>query len=286
MSADHELQRAAIAMIAAAERGRSVLACLKKHCPYVDRQLRRDAGHPGLLALWGRCVNFDENVRQTIVHPAILRTLGDRIGIPVRGRIVHAGLEHTYGYLFSLIETPYGFKRDRWVSTDLERGLGIDLSLLSEQPSHGTLLANLTWVLGQLAFRGRSRELAALERQVAAIAPALVSYDYSALKVDRLVEEATLSGDPPREVTIVTDLVTLPHWARGDRLLVYSIASGRRAPLRLVTAFPVQPDTAARLLASGRTSGAVEVELRYNAYVTGLYGRAVPGRRRVVESAR
>src|SRR5262245_4006145 len=139
MSGDQQLQEAAIAMTAAAEKGRSVVPVLRTRCPYVYDQLRRDARFPGLFSLWGRCVNIDENTREVIVQPAILHALGDLAGVRVRGRVVHAGLQHTYGYLFSLIQTPYGFKRDRWTSTDLERGLGVDLTLLGERPAAGTL---------------------------------------------------------------------------------------------------------------------------------------------------
>jgi hypothetical protein len=283
MSPDQELQEAAIAMTGAAQKGRSVVAVLRARCPYVYDQLRRDARFGGLLSLWGRCVNFDENTRQVIVHPAILRALGKRIGVPVRGRVVHAGLQHTYGYLFSLIETPYGFKRDRWVSTDLERGLGSDLSLLGERPAAGTLLANATWLMGQVAFRGQPAALARLARLAAAVAPALVAYDCSALKVCRIEERAVPPGAIRREIRLVTDLVTLPRAPDGDRLLIYSTQAGPRAPLRLVTAFPVVPAVADKLRAAAEPGGAAEVRLRYNAYLPGLCGRALPGRRVRIE---
>jgi hypothetical protein len=284
MSAEEELQEAAVAMTAAAEKGRSVLAVLRTLCPYVYRQLRRDARFPGLLSLWGRCVNIDDNTRQVVVHPAILRALGELIGVPVRGQVVHAGLQHTYGYLFSLIETPYGFKRDRWVSTDLERGLGIDLSLLGERPAAGTLLANATWLMGQVAFRGQPAALARLACESAAVAPALVACDCSALSVCRIEERAVPPGTIRREVRLVTDLVRLPRAPDGDRLLIYSTRAGPRAPLRLVTAFPVRPAVAEGLRAAAEPGGAAEVRLRYNAYVPGLCGRTVRGRRVLVES--
>ncbi len=284
MSPEQQLQEAAVAMTAAAGKGRSVAAVLRALCPHVHRQLRRDARFPGLLSLWGRCVNFDENAREVIVHPAILRALGEVLGLRVRGRVVHAGLQHTYGYLFSLIETPHGFKRDRWVSTDLERGLGIDPTLLSEQPSAGTLLANATWLMGQVAFRGRPAALARLAAESAAVAPALIAYDCAALPVCRIEERAVAPGTLRRQVRLVTDLVTLPRAPDGDRLLVYSTQTGPRARLRLVTAFPVRPAYAEGLRASAEPGGPAEVHLRYNAYVPGLYGRTVRGRRELLAS--
>jgi hypothetical protein len=284
MSIEEELQEAALAMIAAAEKGRSVVATLRARCPYVYRQLRQDARHPGLLSLWGRCVNFDDNARQVIVHPAILGALGELAEVPMRGRVIHAGLQHTYGYLFSLIQTPFGFKRDRWVSTDLERGLGIDLTLLGGRPVAGTLLANATWLLGQVAFRGRPAQLAQLERQADAVAPALVAYDYPRLHVCAIRERVVLPGQARRTVSLLMDLVTLPHAARGDHLLIYSTQAGARAPLRLVTAFPVSPDTVDDLRTSAEPGRAAKIRLRYNAYVPGLYGRTVSGRRMLVRA--
>src|SRR6185312_10106073 len=100
------------AMIEAATRSRSAVKVLQKHCPHIYRQLVRLRECRGLLSLWGRSRNVDEFVEQAIVHPAILRVIGQLTGVPMRGRIVHAGLEHTYGYLFSLIETPFGYKRE------------------------------------------------------------------------------------------------------------------------------------------------------------------------------
>jgi hypothetical protein len=284
MSPDQQLQEAAIAMTEAAEKGRPIVPVLRARCPYVYDQLRRDARFPGLLSLWGRCVNIDENTQEVIVHPVILRALGKLAGVPVRSRVVHAGLQHTYGYLFSLIQTPFGFKRDRWTTTDLERGLGIDLSLLGERPAAGTLLANATWLLGQVAFRGQHAVLDRLAGEAAAVAPALVAYDYSALSVCRIEERATPPGTIRREVRLVTDLVTLPRAPDDDRLLVYSAQAGARAPLRLVTAFPVRPGVAEELRASAVPGGPAEVRLRYNAYVPGLQGQTLPGRRALVEA--
>src|SRR5262245_61263712 len=129
MSEATELERAAVAMTKAAEQGRAVAPVLRQRCPRVYQQLLRDRHHPALFSLWGRSLNVDEVARQTIVHPAIVSAIGAVTGIPMRGRIVHAGLEHTYGYLFSLIETPYGAKRDRWTSVSMERGFGVDRTL-------------------------------------------------------------------------------------------------------------------------------------------------------------
>jgi hypothetical protein len=281
MPPEQSLQDAAQAMVAAAENGRSVLSVLKRLCPHICQQIRRDARCPELLSLWGRSVNVDENVRQIIVHPAILKAIGSLAGVPMRGRVVHAGLQHTYGYLFSLIDTPYGAKRDRWLSTDMERGLGIDLTLLGDRPHSGTLLANLTWFVGQIVFRDRPRLRQRLEANRAAVAPSLLCYDYARLEVCRIMEQAVLPGKPAREVSLVTDLLRYPHppadSTQDDTLLVYSIQQGNSS-LKLITAFPVRPAMVRDLRASVRP-GKVQVRPRYNAYVRGFSNGALPGRR-------
>src|SRR5436190_9017644 len=160
------LPDAAQALQAAAAKGQSVDRLLKKLCPAIYRQIVADKNTPGLLSFWGRSANVDENAGQTIVDPAILRAIGRLAGVPMRGRFVHAGLQHTYGYLFSLIETPYGYKRDRWVSEEWEIGFGMDRSLLAPEPRAGTLLANLTWFMGRIVFRDCPRLRRALENSV------------------------------------------------------------------------------------------------------------------------
>jgi hypothetical protein len=282
-SPERQFQDAAQAMIAAAAGGRTVLPVLHRQCPHVYRQIARDSQFPGLLSLWGRSVNVDENVGQIIVDPAILQAIGELAGVPLRSPIVHAGLEHTYGYLFSQIKTPFGFKRDRWLSGRLERGFGLEPSLFSDDPRHGTLLANLTWFLAQIVYRDRQRTLQRLVAVSRAAAPAIVDYEYAQLSACRITEQVVLTTKSRREVSLITDLVPFPHApsqpSADSTLLIYSSQNGTRSPLKLVTAFPVTAKTADEIKASVPKRGMVEVRLRYNAYVPGLDGRALPGRR-------
>jgi hypothetical protein len=282
MSHDHQLSNASQAMIAAAEKGRPVIPVLAKLCPHIRRQIVEDGKFPGLLSLWGRSINVDENAGQIIVHPAILRAIGELAGVPMGGRVVHAGLQHTYGYLFSLIDTPYGAKRERWVTTDWERGFGIDLSLLGDRPRKGTLLANLTWFLRQIVYRNESSIRRKLERNARAVAPALVDFDYARLSVCRVTEQVLL-GKNRRQVSLITDLVAYPRPPADPEadstVLVYSVRNGARSPIKLITGFPIRPRVRQELLAPVRAGQKVPVRLRYNAYVSGFYGRTVTGRR-------
>ena len=111
-----------------------------RRVPRIARQLEVDAGRSRCLAAWGTSANFDENARDTIVEPAILDEIGRRSGVAIRdGEVCHAGLLHTYGYLFSTLETPYGFKRERWLQSTIERGLQFETGTLRAIPAAGTL---------------------------------------------------------------------------------------------------------------------------------------------------
>jgi len=278
MATSSYLEGAADAMIAAARGGRAVLPILKKRCPHLYTQIRKDGTNRGLLSLWGRSCNVDENAGKTIVAPEILTAIGDLAGMPMRGRFVHAGLEHTYGYLFSVIETPYGFKRNRWVTTDLENGFGLDSTLLGDQPSAGTLLGNLTWFLAKIVFRENPSTLVNHAR--ATVAPEILDYDFRRLSIERMVERATWDT---RRIAIFTDIVPFPYAStqpgKVSSLLIYSVKRSIDAVPKLITAFPVKKDMVAELKASANSPGKVPIRLRYNAYVRGLYGKTIRGTR-------
>ncbi|MFO0969251.1 MAG: hypothetical protein U0793_27155 [Gemmataceae bacterium] len=271
-----QLQSAALAIIAASDEGRSGLAVLRRLCPEIHRQIRSDARRPQFLRLWGRCVNIDENAGAVIVHPAILRLIGALAGTPMRPPIVHAGLEHTYGYLFSLIDTPYGRKRDRWLSTAIERGFGLDPTSFDAAPWHGTLLGNVTWFLAHVVLRRHPRVLRRLEDEQDAVAPDVRTLAYEGLTVRRIVEEPE-----GLSVRLLTDLIDFPRppadTTAESTLLAHAVQHGRRPP-RLLTMFPMRPQAVEELLASVRL-GAVEIRTRYNAYLRGLTGKPRTGRR-------
>lgn len=278
-----QLQQAADAMLAAAERHRSVAAALKRSAPHVYRQITRDSRHPALLAAWGKSRNVDDNVGATIVPPAIVEAIGSTAGVPMRGVNVHAGLLHTYGYLFSSLQTPYGLKRDRWLSKTLEQGFGLDTQLLSDHPGAGTLLANATWFFGHIAFRDRPAALRRFAAAAPIVAPELVRHDFRSYEVLRIVEQAEPTGTLKRPVTFVTDLIPYPNppTAPGaeSTLLVYSVQIGEKSPRKLITGFPIRTEMVRTLLDDVPERGRTQVGPRYNAYVPGLAsGSTVPGR--------
>jgi hypothetical protein len=235
---------------AAAPDAASALAVIRSGAPALVRNLSRDRKNAGLLRLWGKSVNFDEHAKAEIVSPTVLAALGVKDG--------HAGLTHTYGYLFSVLNTPYGFKRARWVSGEVERGLGLPPGTFSPLPKSGTLLSNLTAYAGRVAFRGDAREFRA--------ASGLRPFSIAGLNRRRLVEAV---GD----AEIRTDVVSYKH-GKGA-WLVYSWRDLKAQRAYLITAFPVDEGFAGSLFAPKGLGEGKPIVSRYNAFIPGVTG--VPG---------
>lgn len=224
--------------------------------------LERDHEDAAIHEAWGLSQNFDEGAKAEIVRAPILEAIAQRMGVEGKtkqGRtIIHAGTIHTYGYLLSNLKTPFGYKRSRWVSGRLERGLrlpreslGPSAYLLGDQT---TLLSQVTFLLMKAALKGRPEEWARWqERLEPRVTPALKGLKLEALA--RSVETQVLpSGE---EIEWVTDFVALPGDPQGGRLLVYSQRS--KSGTRLITGFPVEKDFTERKSAP--------VKPRYNAWV-------------------
>lgn len=182
-------------------------------------------------------------------------------------------MQHTYGYLFSVLETPYGFKRARWVTPVIDDGLGLPAGTIAPLPAAGTLLGNVTWLAGSIAFIGEP-ELAIARSAPELVAPAVQALDVAALHVKRLTETVVL-GD--RTIALRTDFVTLPHGAQ--TLLVYSVRDADTS--RLVTMFPIDATSRARYEAAP-LGDRVPITTQYNAWVDGLTGTTVTGSRTLV----
>jgi len=238
----------------------AALKILKAGAPALAKAFRKDARDADLLSLWGKSVNFDEHAKGTIVDPRILQAIGVKDG--------HAGLTHTYGYLFSTLKTPYGFKRARWVSGEIEAGLGLAPGVLSPAPKTGTLLSNLTALAGRIAFRTDARELKRAAK--------FGAFDVAGFKVRRLSESVSFPGGP--SLTVRTDLVS---YVNGDgALLIYSWRDEKAGRAWLITAFPVGAGFAGTVFDPKALGDGKPVTARYNADIEALNGRSVTGVRR------
>jgi hypothetical protein len=282
----------------AAQNG-SVIQGLEKEEPLLYSQMKADSLRKDWLDLWGYCINFDELARGIIISPSIIDSLVDwfappsgkpfivNVGTSSR-EIVHAGVQHTYGYLFSNLKTSFGYKRARWVRDTLDRGFGLPIGTLSPLPKLGSLFSNATYFAGRIAFKSEPTILKTLERDASkAVSPAIVNYDFDSLKPARLEEVVhTETGD----VIIRTDFVPFPHQVDGDtntHWLIYSIADNRsaseqqhRTPAQLITAFPVETSFVEAALAADGLGENKPIVTRYNAYVEGLSFKSLTGIRR------
>lgn len=279
-----DYQAKALHLLEAEHAGKSLLPQLRRTCPGLCRQLELDAAHRPLLDLWGTSLNFDEIANQQIVSAEIMSAIGELAGMPCHGTSIHAGLQHTYGYLLSVIETPYGFKRDRWISDTIEQSLDITQPTLRPWPTSGSLLINVTYFLGRIAFRGRSSELTLLRRHQTAVSPEAVGFAFQSLHVTRVTEHVCLPHDSA-EVEVHLDFVRFPRaTTHATHLLVYSIVDNREERASLITAFPVTSTLLDEYTSTEALGKSVPMRTRFNAYVEGWTGRELVGERQLFEA--
>jgi len=245
---------------------------LAAYAPGLLPQLDADRANPALLKLWGESINYDELANGEIVDPGLLAFLSARLGAAApRGRLMHAGAEHTYGYLFSLLPTKYGFKRARWVRPDIEDGFGLPRGSAGPNPPAGTLLANVTCLAGGIALKDDPAAWALLSRAAGGCSPAVKKFSFSGVKRTRLTEEVALAGG--RKVALRTDFVPFARSAGGNtHLLVYSVYDSALKQAYLVTAFPVAQAFVESATAADGLGKDKPVQTRYNAHVEGMTG--------------
>lgn len=280
------------ALISEAEAGRPILSVMKSSLPDLVGQIEKDAKNSTYRTLWGKSINFDEFAKGVIVHPSIIKTIAKLSGTEASDRIVHAGMEHVYGYLFSTLKTPYGYKRARWVQPTLEKAFILPPKVLSPTPPEGTLFSNLTYFLGNIAFRDDPKELNSL-REVkkikSKIPEVLTSFSYGSLKVNRLIETSLVADakGKTRSVTLRTDLVEfkkLPEGQKNSHLLIYSVNDPLLGGARLITAFPVEKGFTEKVLNPENLGQDKTIQARYNAFIEGFNGTEVKGNRQVIQS--
>jgi len=281
-------------LIAESESGRPLLPLFQKSLPDLVTQVQKDAKNPFFKQLWGQSINFDEFAKGIIVHPEIIQTLNKLFGIQTTqtpDRVVHAGLEHVYGYLFSVLKTPYGYKRARWVKPTLEQAFELTSKTLAPTPHQGTLFSNLTYFIGKIAFRNDPKELRILNRGIKTsdnVSSALATFPYKNLKITRLVETVLVptSSNQSRKVFLRTDFVPfkqVPQGQLNSHLLIYSVIDPDQGGARLITAFPVESGFVKKGISPELLGNNQPIKARYNAYIEGLSGHELTGERQVIQ---
>lgn len=260
-----------------------VLQILKAELPEWVESFKLDQKLGGeIYPLWGESINFDENTQHEILPKAVPHALSTALGIPpprtVGGRgILNAGVQHTYGYLFSTEKTPYGYKRERWAKGDVQKGLGLTTSfgLKTDAKPTSTLFQEVTFVLAKLALGDSKVAQAALPKLMASLPDDVKAFQPEQFERKRVIEIVKLGG---RTVEIRTDLVKFKE-PKDDQapklptshLLIYSVKDSRHgSEPKLITAFPVAPGFAASLTDPSSMGDQVEVKAKFNAFVERL----------------
>lgn len=217
---------------------------------------RLDRAHdPVLLSLWGRSSILDASSNRQILPDTVIQRLGIGSEVTPDGqRHVHAGLMHSYGYLFSTIETPYGRKGKRWIESRVDERIGIGPGRFAPVPARGEFLANLTWTLLQSSGTWGHVAPSTRRRIESLIAPDLASSRPAAV-TDVIAESASAGGDSLTVKTAFVPLAPIPGLVSSDSyLLIYWTESPHETPpLRLITAFPVAASFRDKVLSESRS---------------------------------
>lgn len=120
--------------------------------PWLSASLADDAA-AGRFARWGRSSVIDENVGAAVLPRPLFDELHRRAGLEATWPIGNAGVLHVYGYLLSTTPTPYGLKRERWLTGDLERACGLAVGALLPWVGAETLLSRATAAASALLAR-------------------------------------------------------------------------------------------------------------------------------------
>jgi hypothetical protein len=245
----------------------------ENYIPSLLAQIDYDSKNKFLLELWGKSLNYDQFEHSEIVNPEILKFIAKRLGVPApKGKVVHAGMEHTYGYLFSLLHTRFGFKRARWVRNDIENGLGLPQGYIGPNPPEGSLLLNVSCLTGGIALRDDKVAWNLLLKASKYCPSVIKNYSFSKVKHTRLSEKISLKNG--RTVILRTDLVPFLSKQHGnDYLVIYSVYDSLYGRAFLITAFPVSSGFYRMVTNPKKLGHNKKIKTRYNGYVEGVTGR-------------
>jgi len=254
-----------------------IRSVLDQKIPGFVQQLEKDASARDLLNLWGLSRNIDESNLDTgtlTVPSNLLWFFNSILNVTYNSQFTegHAGLTHTYGYLFSNVWTPYGYKRLRYVAGETEEGFGLPQGLFGGRYPHGTLLANLTQFAAPIAFQNspvsKSDFQDVMNSGLVEVIPELAQFPFSKLHIRRLVERVQNEKYTLEMHSDLVDFLYPNTRGNNQALLIYSVdfhAAGQPARPRLVTVFPVEASFATGLFNPQTLGDAVPLKLKYNA---------------------
>lgn len=249
----------------------------KKSAPFIFKQFEKDKKSSEFLSLWGQAKNFDENAKSVIVDQKILECLAIKLNLKNAVALqdgfetVHAGLQHTYAYLFSQIETPYGYKRARWTGGELESGFGLSQKALNPETKNGSFLANVTYFFARWAFQDDSELINKLKisgRKFKSVSKELMDLKTDDFQVVQMVESVL---DKP--IILHTTFVKMDAKkliSKNTHLLVYWVEDTLSRKKYLITGFPVETSFVDRVLDEKNLGSKKVITTHYNAWIPEL----------------
>ena len=262
------------ALLASAKHGRIGTRAFRELLPGLSQQIERDR-FSGAIEAWGQSLNFDENACESITDAKLLSVVGRIAQAKIRsGAAYHAGLLHTYGYLLSNIQTPYGYKHERWTDGLLDAGFGFPKRTFWPTDDQGTLLGNVTFFI--LSTLKATRSTSAYEPETQNVSAPIHWYDYGALEIEGLNESFQIGK---KRVALFSRFVRLPK-RRSRYLLIYSLQVNDGKEL-LLTCFPIAKEIRNGFFEAPRIGSKVAVELRFNAFLENGIGRTFQGSRAI-----
>ena len=250
---------------------------LKAHVPFIFKQLNKDQKSQEFLALWGEAKNYDENAKAIIVEVKILQCLAEKLNL--KNSIqhqngfesVHAGLQHTYAYLFSNTQTPYGYKRARWTKDDIERGFGLSKKALTPETKKGAFLSNVTYFFAKFAFRDDFELIKKLE--ISGRKNKSVSTELIALKAEKFQIKNLKESLPEKQIILHTIFVKMNPKkiiSKNTHLLIYWVEDQKNKTKYLITGFPVETSFVDKALDEKKLGLKKPIITRYNAWISAL----------------
>ena len=250
---------------------------LKTNIPFIIDQMNKDKKSSMFLSMWGEAKNFDENAVSTIVDLKILKCLSEKLKLKNSIKkqhgfdSIHAGLQHTYAYLFSNLQTPYGYKRARWVNDDLQKGFGLTKNSLTPMTAKGAFLSNVTYFFAKFAFKEDIKLIKKLETyglKNKSVSPELISINPENFEIKELKESL-----PQKQVIIHTTFVKMNSekvTSKNTHLLIYWVENQKNKTKFLVTGFPVEQSFVNKIFDEKNIGLNKSIITRYNAWISDL----------------
>lgn len=259
------------------QENKNCVKIFKKNIPFIFKQFNLDKKTDTFISLWGEAKNFDDNAKAQIVTPTIIQCLAQQLKVkkPLQKQdnfdTVHAGLQHTYAYLFSNLMTPYGFKRARWTKDDLEKGFNLPAGTLTPKTQTGAFLTNVTYLFAQFSFLDQPQLIEVLKKEGLKnknLSEEIIKLSAKEYEIKNL-KETLAQGDYVVNTTFIK-FKNLPSSTQNTHLLIYWIEDLNLNKRFFITGFPVENSFVIRALDPKNLGDNKPISLRYNAWVPAL----------------